>query len=1253
MPVRRFLRLALISWLAVHWLALVVNPLLAAEPGTTEARATRLADRYKAMLAANPVEGAALDRLWKSCEERGATGPLLEEYRSATERPPTAPATLLVYGHLLKKAGQFDEAAAAYQRAATLDPANPLPPLALADLAVARGKPADAASLYDQTLAKLPTGDPKRPGLLLKAGAAWLAAGQPDKAATRWETLVALDPANLAQRRELAANYEKNNLPERAIGHYDYIEKHGPPAERAQALRDLARLHEARGEFDPARDALERGLALTSRDNWLHTEMEGRLIRLYQRAGRVAELESSWQAAVTENPRDLGVCLRLVRLAEAQADAPAQRAALRRVIDLAPRDRDNTLKLARLLTDGGDRAQAAALYDQLLAAQPDNLDLLLARADLDLQLGQTDAAVARIEARVARSPGDESVSTPALEFFLGHHLDAAAERRLRADAARQPGADDPQFALAKFLFAQRQPVAARAALEALAARPGDPTARAARLGRVAEVYKEQKSPDDALRCWRLASEVQPPQSAPLLATADLLLARGDAEAGRATLERAVELTPEGPERIETERKLFQALQAAGAEGDRKPVPDALPLARYLDKLAADAKARPTAPNYTRLARWSQWARDLPAALAAGETAARIDPRDLPSREMLASMAMEGRQREVAERWLREIMAIDPSRQARCLKQIATGRLDEGDFDAALATLTEIQRAAPGSISALTDLALAQQRADRWFDALATWERAYALPGATPSQRAEIRRPLLIALTRLDRFPRAAEVLQSAIDEQTDADAKQDLFRELAAFCRSHGLGETLRADYEARLKAQPQDWFVLTALAEMRRDAGRERDAYNLLVQARYSAPDPKQASRALADAAESLGLIDEAVAHQRHLIALPGQGTLENLEKLASLEDSGSEADASVRTWENIVARFPRDPLALGHAAAFFEKTGDIVRARDLLDQLARINAADNRQLFHLGELNVAAGNPEAGRAAYEQVLARAEPEKPADRFIPPADLDQLPPLDAAADAGETLIARRFLHTGRAVATPSGVVPPADGDARLRLKAIRELAVLLFPIRPNNPAAPAEAAQRQWLARWLDAEKTGVRAEPLWAFFYAGQNTLVMDCLTRWLEKDPADPALRQAFLGLGLRLREYRRVAAWTWSRDPANGGMGARGRELVQSLSQWLVGPDIQTGENLVADLFPPEVEGARFAVARREQRVRGPAAVRRSRRAWRAGFRVVLPGLPRGLRRGTGALAFDFGSHGPGVRNAAPGYHGDGRRFFGAK
>ena len=125
-----------------------------AATGAIDERAARVVERYKAMLLANPVEGLALDRLWKSYDDRGATGALIDEYRRLAEAPGAGAAPVLIHGHLLQRAGRLDEAGGEYDRAAALDPASPLAPLAQGELAAMRSQPEEAAGHFAHALEK-------------------------------------------------------------------------------------------------------------------------------------------------------------------------------------------------------------------------------------------------------------------------------------------------------------------------------------------------------------------------------------------------------------------------------------------------------------------------------------------------------------------------------------------------------------------------------------------------------------------------------------------------------------------------------------------------------------------------------------------------------------------------------------------------------------------------------------------------------------------------------------------------------------------------------------------------------------------------------------------------------------------------------------------------------------------------------------------------------------------------------------------
>lgn len=1114
--------LALFGWLSAGGLAAAQTP--AASAGD---HAAQIAARYEAMLAANPAEGVALDRLWKGAQERGQTDALIERHRLAASAAGAGAAEALIYGHLLRLAGRLDEAGAAYRQAAARDPAGPLPLVAQAELASARGKPEEAAAFYESALAKLPANDRREPDLLLKLGAARLAAGRLKEAAESWERLVSRAPADVALRRRLVQTYETSGLPEQAIAHLEYLAAHAEPAERAPALRDLARLREAHGDFGPAREALETGLALTAREHWLHADFERSLIRLYQRAGRTPDLQARWEADAARTPKDLDGYARLAALAREQGDPAAQRRWLEKIVALSPGNRDDARQLARLLADAGERERAATIYDGLLKARPRDLELVLARAELDVQMGRDPAAVAWLEAGM----GDEAWNAAALEFFLRHHLDEAAERRLRAEVAAQPGAQEPPLALAQFLFTHRKSAEGRAALEAFVAAAPDAPARAQRLERAAEAYRQGNQPEDALRCWDEAARLAPSSPAPLAAAANALAARGDAPGAAERMRRAVDLTPAGPARVEADRRLFGLLNATPPA----PVGNGLSRLRPRERLASAAaeqirllgeaaRDQPTVDNLLRLARWQSWARTPREAVASAERAVALDPSSIPAHELLVSLAAENGDRAESARRLGEMLAIDPERKAHWLKALADLRLGEGDIDRALGFYDEAARVSPGSFDALSDLAIAQQRADRWYDAERTWERAYALPGATPQQRADARRPLLAALERLGEFPRARDILQAAADRAPTLAEQRDAFRQLADFCARHDLTAQLAAHYEERLAAQPQDFFTLTALAELNRG---ER-SYALLTRALYSSPEPPETLRALVDAAEALGHEEAAIAHQRHLVALSRPESSEAAEKLAKLEAAHFDDDAAARTWEGIVAKFPRDAGVLGRAADFYEAAGDPGRARSALRRLMALDPSDVQRLYRLGQLEAAAGDATPARQSFEAVLAGSTPEKPGE---PP----QSPP----------------------VSTAPGKSPVKMDERTLRLAAIRDTARLLSPT--DRPA---------WVARWQKAAAAGARNEPLWALYYAGARPETAALLARWVADRPDDDAVVETFIHLSLRLGDAAAVARWTWenNRDPD------RADRMLNGLTQFLM----EGGEpdaSLTATLFPP--------------------------------------------------------------------------------
>ena len=844
------------------------------------------------------------------------------------------------------------EARAAYERAAGIAPDQPAPLLALAELVV-ETDPAAAARSYESALLHLAATDHARVDALLKLGAAWQAAGEPARATAAWEEAAALEPGNQALRWQLGQAYEKAGKLENAVAAYREIADRAAPNDCLNALREISRLEQTRENFEGARTALEQALALTARGHWMRPDLQQQLTRLYLRAGRGAEHEQRVQAEVERNPRDPAPLLLLANLYDELGDAAKQAAALEKAVKLTPGDRDVRLRLARVLADAGELTAAAEQYDLLLRESgrvPP--DWVLARADFDLQMGRPADAVARVGKLLSTDGSDDSVRAACLAYYQRNRFEAEAEALLKAEHERSPGNDETTLALVEYYFAQKKPEVARALLERwTASRSGEgATVRAARLERAAEILKSHGYLPEVSPLLREAIALDASSgTARRVALADAMIGTGETEPARRELEAAYAGAKSDAERIEVDDKLFVLLQNLGASattsaspGSRSLVParDNPIIREFLRDM--DYAAREGAGHAEiglRLARFYARGGAPADAIEAALRALRIKPDLLSARELVVRLAAETGRRELLAEQLQAIIKLDPAGRSKHQRRLAYARLEEGALTAAIALFREIEAMNPGSDEAMADLATALQRAERWSEAVAAWERAYALPRVAKNH-AEYRQPFMLALEKVGAAQRAAELLAAAADEETDAVRRVELFRDVVAYAQRWNLLLWLEARAEARVRAAPLDYFAASSLAELRRAQGRDREAYELLTRAYYGAPDPAAALQNLVRTAEDLGDTRGALRHQRRLLHVAGQLTAENLERLAALEESDLDFDGAARTWGQIVNRFPRDPAALARAADYFRKNELPAREREVLTKLVAVDS-------------------------------------------------------------------------------------------------------------------------------------------------------------------------------------------------------------------------------------------------------------------------------------------------------------------------
>lgn len=1151
---------------------------------TFEGRAqdpSRLIERYRQLLAANPVPGTALDRLWKLYQDTGKTQGLLDEYKAAAHNGDFSAA--LLYGHFLDKSGESEPAREAFRAAAEIRPDDPRPLLALGRLDLRESKAESAADAFEQALEKLPADSRERVDILIELGNARAAAHQPEKAAEAWERIVEANPQDLAIRRRLIHAYESNNLPDRAVRHYEVIADRGDPYERVTALRNLARIYQTQGKTDQAIAALEKGIQRAAAGNWLREELQGDLIRLHQKTDRIPELEKRWIEGVRRNPRDLAGYLQLISLYQRTGALDQQRTWLERLVELVPQNTEFKLRLAKLLVRLDDIPEASRRYDELLAASPEDADLVFQRAELDVRSGDLLGARTRIERLLARSKED-SLHRRAVEFYQAHHLPDMVEHHLSLAAAGPDAPADAIVALASFQFAQSREEEAAQTLQRLVRASDTPVEQAAAWARIASVFNEQGLRKHTVQALDRAVELQPESLPFQLSLAEALAAAGQKKQALDRIRRAGDLASTSNQKLEVDQKLFQMLQPGGEvtlpgmkparpmhltldprKVDRMLSPSTTPdggkdlneeLIMVTDEFAARADHSPTLENLVRAARWDLWRRSYASAQALVTRAITEHPKEVEPRELAVRIFEAANRAPEAIEQLDELAQMNPDNATEYRRAAAHLNGEIGRTDHSLDLLKSLAEDQPGDTAVLSDYALALQQADRWSEALEVWQQAY--DRSTGADRNPLVQPMVRAMERLGLHERATTLLLTEMDAETDPAIRSNFLRDLIAYASAHQRTAWLLEELEKRHRSLPDDYFTLSALARLLKEENREEEALDLLEEASYSSPNPVATLEELVKEAEELGRYREAVDAQRRLLWQRPQFELPEAERLAELQETRLDIEGAAGTWSEIASRFSRDPAALNRAADFYIRWQYPEKALNALRTVRALEPGDPASLLRLARLALEEGGIEEALSAFEQILENTAPSRadetlrfPERRAVEAAPLQrsyfQAARLRNAMPNPDTMRAVKDFWSG----SPRGLRAPAD----YRLEAIRGISQLR---RQMND----DAALQGWLRYW-QRQRDSSPVEALWACYYAGQGDEALEIIKGILSRRPRDSNVKQAALWLALQVGRYDWITAD--DHDPADRDlfMVALGQELA-----------LNRGNTRLAELlFPP--------------------------------------------------------------------------------
>lgn len=1073
-----------------------------------DVQSQKLADRYLAILIANPMQQTAFDRLWKIHAEAGEVDALVAACEQQAGQAP------VLYARVLERAGRSAEAKSVLEEAARSGsiPATEI----LAGMLEEEGNIHAAAELLEKA-----STTHRSPALLVRLGELLQKAGEPDKAQTAWKQAVTLDPGDLALRKRVAGSSARAGDWQEAVTHLQVIAERGSPAERFSAWGEISMRLETAGKITEAIAAQEALLGLMGPGHWQLDSARRRLLNLHDRNHSLDELETKWRAEAEKNPRNPQPALRMAKLYEFRGDDLQRRDWLTRAATLLPKDVRLACEVAALELSLGNTESAAGRFDKVLVMRPDDGDVIFLRAEASALMEQEADAEKRIEGYLAAHRDDGAAEARAIEFYKRMRLAAPLERRLSAAFLARP--DDLQAAcdLAVLYLDQRRDAEAADCLSRFESSRLDPKEAAAAAFRFSELLKGSGTREEELRWARKAFEKDPSRPDYSLHLADLLQADGQTDAMVEVLRKATESTNNSPPREDLDRRLFLALQSGKDTPPEERDKSVKPAVReMIESLDAEAQQGSNEALWLRLARWLRWADVRSGPASALQRGLDAIPQSTTLQEAFAVQLADSGDAVSAVEAFRRLAELAPERDAEIQRRIGHLELDRGNTEDALRIFQTLAHQSK-DWQAVADVALAQQMSGNWFEAFETWQRAYRI--APPNARRSLRTPILNAATRLQLFTRALDFLEEACASEGSTPARKELLDEAGSFAVEHDVAADWRARIDRRTRSSSDERLWQECLASLLTAEGNEEEALRVLKAAvtRESEDSVEELER-LIKLAEKTADWDEAAHLARRIVFLVGiQNALPSIRYAEFLERSGKREEAE-NIWQALAARHARDPQVLSAAGDFFERVGNNDRAESSYRAAARFSGCAPQVFLRLGRFALDRGDRSQALTDLEMLLRETRPQ-------PESYKDCIP------------LPERILRAPSPTVRPTGprpvqwkVATDADGQG-CRLQAIREVGRLL-----------AHSPRKQ---KWIDdfSEPT----ERIWAAYYSGERAASFLEIERLTLSESNSAALEQGFAALAMEEEEEKILQRW--ASDPEKGR--SRWENILAALSRML--------------------------------------------------------------------------------------------------
>ena len=262
-------------------------------------------------LRVTPRNGVVLNNLGSALLDAGRTAEAEQRFREALDLDPKDPWALGNVGNTLLREGKPDEALALYERARRFKPNTPELYLNAGLAWMNKGKFTNAVAHYERALEL----NPFYLDAHINLGNALMAIGQTAAATVHYSRVVELNPRHGGAHYNLGHAMLAQDRPAEAVKHFSTAIR--LDNKLPDAHRHLATAFQRLGEFDKARQSLERAIALAPANGVLQAELGA----LLAQSGRPREAIKAYQRALELSPDFVGAMNNLAWLLATHPEA--------------------------------------------------------------------------------------------------------------------------------------------------------------------------------------------------------------------------------------------------------------------------------------------------------------------------------------------------------------------------------------------------------------------------------------------------------------------------------------------------------------------------------------------------------------------------------------------------------------------------------------------------------------------------------------------------------------------------------------------------------------------------------------------------------------------------------------------------------------------------------------------------------------------------------------------------------------------